>query len=677
MRIRVSDCRHRPLCRGIAAITALSAAALASPDALAITADGFRDELKQLSLEELMNVEVSTASRIPERQFESASAVHILTRDEIRRAGVRSIPEALRLVPGVEVARESSSSWNITMRGFNGELSNKLLVLIDGRSVYTPLFAGVFWDVQDTFIGDIDRIEVVGGPGGSLWGANAVNGVINIITRSAKDTHGGLIGVGGGDEERLFGGLRFGGELGNDWHGRGYLKFFERDGSQPIAGGSGIDDWEMFQGGFRFDREAGTDSYTVQGDAYQGEQRSRFARDFTLGTLPTGSFVGDIELKGGNVLGRWSRQSTPDTGHSLQFYFDRTEREIPGTFAEDRDTVDIDFHHYFPVGERHDLHWGAGLRYTSDSIGNTIFATFIPASRSDWTISAFLQDKIDLWQERVHLTVGSKVEHNDYTGVEVQPGVSLTALVSEKQMFWGSISRAVRIPSRLDSDLQFTIPLAIPGIPIPIYARVNGSENFDSEEVVAYEAGWRAELSPTVALDIAIYHNEYEDLLTQEPLTPILVTDPLPYILLPNILTNGKDASADGATLAATWQPSDRWRLQFHYSYVDLDVKPHPDTLDPTTRNVEGSSPEHEFALHTYIDLPYDLSFYGGLRYVDDLPALGVADYVAMDANLVWRVSETVELALSGRNLLDPEHSEFSGGNEIERSWYARISWRY
>jgi iron complex outermembrane receptor protein len=563
------------------------------------------------------------------------------------------------------------------MRGFNGELSNKLLVLIDGRSVYTPLFAGVFWDVQDTFIGDIDRIEVVGGPGGSLWGANAVNGVINIITRSAKDTHGGVVGVGGGDEERLFGGLRFGAQLGDDWHGRGYLKFFERDGTQPIAGGSGIDDWEMFQGGFRFDREQGADSYTVQGDAYQGEHRARFSHDFTLGTLPAGSFVGDIDLKGANVLGRWSRQTAADTGLELQFYLDRTERDIPRIFAEERDTVDVDFHHFFPLGERHDLHWGAGLRYTSDSIGNTIFATFIPASRSDWTFSAFLQDRIDLWQQRVHLTVGSKVEHNDYTGVEVQPGLSLTALVSEKQMFWSSISRAVRIPARLDSDLQFTIPLAIPGITVPVYARVNGSEDFDSEEVWAYEAGWRAELSPTVTLDIAAYHNEYEDLQTQEPLTPILVTDPLPYILLPNVLTNGKDATADGATLAATWQPNGVFRMQLNYSYVELDVQPHPDTLDPTTRNVEGSSPEHQAGLHTFIDLPRGLSFFGGLRYVDDLPAQGVSDYVALDANLVWRVSETIELALSGRNLLDRVHAEFSGGNEIERSWYARIAWRY
>lgn len=671
MRIRTLEL----LCVSVVAILA-SADARADP-----AAESFSESLKALSLEELMAIDVSTASRYPIPRSEIPAAVFVITQDEIRRSGARSIPDALRLVPGVEVAQEGSYSWDVTMRGFNGDLSNKLLVLIDGRSVYSPLFAGVFWDVQDYFLEDIDRIEVVGGPGGTLWGANAVNGVINIITRPADQSPGVMVHGGAGDEEQLFGGVRVAGALGGGWDGRGYVKYFERDAALPLSGEPGIDDWEMSRAGFRFDREGGGDALTIQGDVYDGAETSRFDRNFTLGSLPTGGpIIADIDLGGANLLGRWSRLSASGSEFRLQFYFDRTQRDIPQTFDEDRNTYDLDFQHRLPIGESHHFIWGTGVRLSEDSIGNSAFVAFLPPDRSDWTFSAFAQDRIELSKDRVFLTAGSKFEHNDYSGWEVQPSVALTTLVTDRQTLWASVSRAVRIPSRLDHDLLLTAPVSIPGLPVPLFVQVDAPEDFDSEKLWAYEVGWRAELGADVALDLSVYHHEYEDLQTQEQVSPpFLVPGPPTYLLFPFTLENGKDASGNGATLAATWQPDDAWRLQFNYTYFNLEVTPHPGTTDGGTFRAEGDSPKHQAALYSYLDLPHDVSLFAGLRYVDELPSQNVPDYFAFDANVIWRVSEHLELSLAGRNLFDPGHIEFGSDmpREIERSWYARLTWRY
>jgi iron complex outermembrane recepter protein len=653
-------------------------AALASLPSHAQQTAGFAQPLKKLSLEELMNVNVSTASRVSQPLFDSPVAAYVVTRDEIRRAGVRSIPEALRLAPGVEVAREGTNSWNITIRGFNSDLSNKLLVLIDGRSVYSPLFAGVFWDAQDYLLEDIDRIEVIAGPGGTMWGANAVNGVINIITRRAGESTGGFVAGGGGNEQG-FASARIAGRLPGDWQARGYLTYFDRDASRPSDGSRGIDDWDGFQAGFRTDHEAGADAFTVQGDAYGGNERALYNRDFTLGTLPGEPRVQRTEIDGQNVLGRWTRRARPGSEMSLQVYVDRTRREIPETFTERRGTLDLDFQHLLPLGSRNKLIWGGGLRYTEDSIRNSQFASFLPPSRSDYTFSAFLQDEFALVPQRAFLTAGTKVEHNDYSGFEVQPNLRLAGLVSERQTLWASVSRAVRIPSRLDADLQLTAPVSVPGLPVPLYVRVDGSEDFDSEEVWAYEAGWRMRLAGSLTLDLAAFHNEYEDLQTQEPLPLFVVPGPPTYLMFPNVLRNGKDARSDGATLAATWQPAESWRLQFSYTYVELEMQPHPDSNDQGARTVEGNSPKHQAALHAYVDLARDVSLYGGLRYVDELPSQGVPDYLSLDASVIWSVDERLELSLTGRDLLDPLHPEFGVGapNQIERNWYARLAWRF
>ena len=372
---------------------------------------------------------VTSVSRRAEALNEAAASVYVITAEDIRRSGVTSIPEALRLAPGVEVARNGSNEWTISMRGFSSDLSNKLLVLIDGRSVYSPLFAGVFWDVQDTLLEDIERIEVVAGPGGTLWGANAVNGVINIITQSAADTPGALVEAGAGNEE-TFAGFRYGWAASDKLDMRAYVKHFDRDESQTLAGAGAFDDWRMAQAGTALAWRATEDDLVdVRADVYEGEESALLRGDFTLGgPVPRTDIPGQVDVNGHNVLARWRRNLSAEANWRLQFYYDHTDRQIPGSFNEARDTYDFDFQHDLENPGRHDLLWGAGLRSTSDDIGNTLFATFMPPSRTDTTLSAYLQDRIELKPERLFLTLGSKFEDNDYTGFESQPSARVAWL---------------------------------------------------------------------------------------------------------------------------------------------------------------------------------------------------------------------------------------------------------
>ncbi len=666
---------HHLFPRSIVVFTTISLAIGVPMRAAAVEADA----LRTMTIEELLSVDVSTASRRPESLHETAAAAYVITRDAIHRSGATTIPDALRLAPGVEVAQVGAHSWAVSMRGFNGDLSNKLLVLIDGRSVYSPLFAGVFWDVQNYLMADIERIEVIEGPGGTLWGANAVNGVINIITRSAFDTLGTRVEIGGGNEERSFGSARFSTRLGDDGAIRGYVKAFDQSGAQRLSDGESFDDWRMTQGGFRSDSDVGdTDVVTLQGDAYEGEEGGESDRDFTLGTLPTGPRVTNTQLDGANLLGRWTHASNERSELALQVYWDRTSRAIPRTYNERRDTTDIDLQQRLNLGA-HDFVWGLGARRTSDELHNTVFASFVPPDRTDWTYSGFVQDQFSFANGRARLTLGSKLEHNNYTGYEPQPNARFAWLASDRQTWWAAVSQAVRIPARLDADIRLTVPLAIPGIPIPVYARINGSDNFDSERLTAYEGGWRMQVRPTLSLDLSLFYNDYDDLATTEPLTPLVEAGPNgPYLLLPNVRDNRKEGESYGGTLLAQWQPIDTWRLQFQYSYLEVDLDPKSGTLDPTIRSTEGNSPEHQVGVQSYADLPHDITFFAQLRYVDKLPALGIHQYTELAMSFSWQATSSIELRLSGRNLLDPRHPEFGSGDplEIERSIYGSIVFR-
>ncbi|MGH8196592.1 MAG: TonB-dependent receptor plug domain-containing protein [Steroidobacteraceae bacterium] len=655
------------------AVGALAACgASAQPDA---------SDLLELSIEELANLRITSASRIAENLRDTPASVFVITADEIRRSGVTSIPEALRLAPGVEVARRSAYEWSISIRGFNSDLSNKLLVLIDGRSVYSPLYAGVFWDAQDTLLEDIERIEVISGPGGTLWGANAVNGVINIITRQAQDTRGGYGELLGGDEEQLIAGFRYGGTIGERVAARGYVKYLERDSTMASTGDDAVDAMRMSRAGFRLDwGGAEPDRFTVTGDVFQGETDGLFLDDFTIGTLPAGTFRDVVDISGANLLGRWERALGQGSDLQLQFYYDHTERDIPNTLDERRDTFDLDFQHHLPLGERQDFLWGLTYRESSDSIRNSLFASFEPPSRTTRRYGAFFQDRIALLPDRLYLTVGSKLGRNDFTGTEHQPSVRLAWRPDRRQTLWTAISRSIRIPSRLDDDLVLTIPAGAPGIPIPFYFVVTGSDDFQSEELIAYEAGYRFQQGENLSFDLALFHNEYDRLQTNEPDPPIIVLDPLlPHVIVPSHLANNMQGESIGGTFVANWQPLARWRLRFQYAYLGLDLVTVAPSQDVDRTVIAGNSPRHQAAIYSFLDLPQDFSFYAGVRFVDELPNQGVDAYAATDINLAWRFRPNVVVALAVQNLTDDTHPEFEAGigNLIERSAYLKLDWSF
>lgn len=663
-------------CTGLLFIAVNMLCFLASP---ATARTSTARQLAELTLEQLSEIEIVSVSRQAGTVLDAPASVFVITHEDIRRSGVTSLPEALRLAPGVEVARRDTHTWAISIRGFNNSISNKLLVLIDGRSVYSPLFAGVFWDAQDVLLEDVDRIEVISGPGGTLWGANAVNGVINVITRSAADTQGGFVKIGAGNEERGYVGLRYGGQLGEHAAARAYIKGFERDASQDLTGNSAGDDWRMAQGGFRVDwQPVDTEQFTFQGDIYGGEEGERFSSDFALGTLPDEDFWDKTEVSGGNLLGRWQQQRGSNTNLQLQIYFDHSHRRIPATVRETRNTFDVDFQYDFLWDDRNDIVWGAGLRVTEDDIRNSQSTAFEPDNRSDQTYSLFFQDKITLHERDLFLTLGTKVQHNDYTGLEWQPNIRLTWLRGKRQTLWTAASRAVRIPSRLDTDLRI-VRVVNSDPEAPVYTTFNGNPELASETLWAYEIGYRIQASGNLSHELALFYNDYDKLHTLEPGPPVTVEgSPANYTIIPFIFGNEMEGRATGGTLVTKWQLMPSWRMQFHYAYTDLRLRNKSDNADSFSPALEGNTPTHQFAVHSHLDLPHNLSLYNGLRYVDELPDQDVPSYVALDLSLNWQPKSDLEIALTGSNL-NGSHVEFGSDdmNQIERSIHGKIKWRF
>src|SRR6266487_1734735 len=565
--------------------------------------------LKKLSLEELLKLEVTSVSRRPEKLSETASAIQVITQEDIRRSGATSLPEALRLASNLQVAQVDSRQWAISARGFTSTSANKMLVLIDGRTVYTPLYAGVFWDVQDTLLEDIDRIEVISGPGATLWGANAVNGVINITTKDAKDTQGLFLEGGGGTELRGFGGVRYGGELATNLHYRVYGKFFDRANAVFPNGNDATDDWYMGQGGFRLDWDASDiNLLTLQGDLYGGR-------------MPQPGTNGNIRVDGGNVIGRWSHTISEQSDFKLQLYYDRTHRSIPGLFAEDLDTYDVDFQHRFPLGDRNDIIWGLGYRLIEDDVANSAILAFLPPRLSRRWLSGLVQDQIELVKDRLQLTLGTKIEHNDYTGFEYQPSGRLAWKLTQRQTVWGAISRAVRTPSRIDNEFF------IPGNP-PFF--LQGGTNFVSEELLAYELGYRIQPHPRVSLSVAAYYNDYDKLRSLERVNPNSTN------AFPVVIANGQGGESYGAELTADYRVTDWWRLRAGYTELQIHIRPKPGSTDTSRGSTESSDPNHQFSLRSSLDLPGHLALDGGFRYVTHIANLGVPAYGELDVRLAW-----------------------------------------
>lgn len=638
-----------------------------------------QDSLTELSLEELMNVQIVTYSKIPLKWFDTPAAIFVITQEDIRRSGVTSIPEALRMAPGVEVARINSNQWAIGIRGFTSRLSRSILVLIDGRSVYNPLFAGVYWEVQDLLLEDIERIEVIRGPGGVIWGANAVNGVINIITKHSKETQGELVTLGAGTEERGFGGVRYGGSSGENLHYRVYAKYFNRDAAFHPDGVE-FDDWRMGRGGVRIDLDVtNRDAFTLQGDYYTGKAGQRTT--FGIYAPPfSQTVIRDADLSGGNLLFNWNHAQSEQTGWSLKLYYDRTSRD-EANLEEDRNTFDVDFQNHFPLFNRQELTWGLGYRLISDDTNGVETVEFVPAARTDDLYTAFLQYKMAfLREEQLVVTIGSKFEHNDYSGFELQPSGRVLWKPTPSQTLWSAITRAVRTPSRLEHDLE------ISGVLNPAtntFGRTIGDKSFDSEEVLAYELGYRIHPMPWLIVSTTTFYNNYSNLLTLEAgTTPF--TEPAPpgpdRTIFPFFWGNRMDGHTYGVEIISDWKAREWWKFNLTYTFLQIDMSAEPGAFNPTgsEESLKGSGPHHQAGLRSLIDLPGKLEFDWFLRYVDRLPAQMVKRYYNLDVRLGWHPTQKMELSVVGQNLLDQQHAEFArGAVEVQRGVYGKVTVRW
>ncbi len=657
---------------------------MGAPPATAGTgSEPFPRDLTSLSLEELMEIDVTvtSVSKKTQKLSEAAAAVFVITQEDIRRSGATTIPEVLRMVPGLQVARIDANKWAISSRGFNGRFSNKLLVLIDGRSVYTPLFSGVFWDMQDLVLEDVERIEVIRGPGATLWGANAVNGVINIITKKARDTQGGLLVTGAGTEERGFGTLRYGSKAGEDAYWRIYIKYFNRDNSVTSAGEEAADSWDVVRAGFRVDWDGtARDSLTLQGDIFDGESGVTYTAP-TLTPPYSVTASDDTNIGGGNLIFRWRHTFTPSSEFALQLYYDRTEIKY-AVIGENRDTFDIDFQHRFPLGGIHDILWGLGYRFTKDDITNSFYISLDPQSRSDNLYSAFVQDEVRLVENRLYFTAGSKFEYNNYTGFEVQPSARLLWTPDEKQSVWTAVSRAVRTPSRADDDIRINQKV-LPGPPLTI-AAVLGDRSFESEDLLAFELGYRIRPVERLSFDIAAFYNIYDNLRTLERGQTFTETTPAPsHVVVPSVANNMMDGETYGVEAVVDWLALDWWELQLAYTYLRIKLRLEDISTDTTSTGAEGESPRNQVSLRSSMDIRKDLDLDMHLRYVDDLPGLGIPGYLALDVRLGWRPVKDLEVSVTGQNLFDNSHPEFVPElinilhTEVERSVYGKITWRF
>jgi iron complex outermembrane recepter protein len=645
-------------------------------------------DLTELSLEDLMDIRVTSTSRRPQSVAESAAAVFVITQEDIRRSGVTSIPEALRMVPGVEVARIDGNKWAVSVRGFNGRFANKLLVMMDGRSVYTPLFSGVLWDAQDTVLEDIERIEVVRGPGASLWGANAVNGVINIVTKRARDTQGGLFVAGGGTEEQGFSTLRYGGQFEDDAFYRAYVRYFNRDSQEFIDDGDAADDWQVGRAGFRMDWEPddSPDAITVQGDIYRGVVGTT-GRQFSL-TAPFSQTVNtDDDIFGANLLTRWTHDFDDGSDMALQAYYDLVSGDELGIQLREQ-TFDVDFQHHFLIGARNDIIWGLGYRLVDADFDDSFTVSLDDDHRTDHLVSAFVQDEITLVEDELRLTLGSKFEYNSYTGFEIQPTGRLLWTPDQQQSIWLAASRATRTPSQaedsiaLNSVLPPPLPPPLPPLPIPTQLSVLGNPDQGSEDVISFELGYRVRPTEDLSLDFAAFYNIYDNLASVEAESGALVPCPTPPFFVCFLGTSRFDnlgsAESYGFEAAVDWRPESWWRLQGAYTYLHLDID--HDGAGGFTVHSEGRDPTHHLSLRSSFDLgeDWELDFWG--RYVSELPERGVDSYFTFDMRLGWRPVDGVELAIVGQNLVGSDHLEFTPElvdttpTEVQRSVYGKVT---
>ena len=614
--------------------------------------------LADLSLEELADVEIVSVSKRAERLSDAPASVFVITADDIRRSGATTLPDALRLAPNLHVAQASASGYAISSRGFNSSSANKLLVLIDGRSVYTPLFSGVFWDAQGVMLDDIERIEVISGPAGTLWGTNAVNGVINIITRSAAETQGTLVSAGGGNRE-VDGDVRHGGTAGADGHYRLYAQYLDRDHTFTATGTSKDDAWHKTQAGFRVDWERTDDRLTLEGNAYTGREGQPLPGTISISGLTLA--LGTIAISGENLNAHWAHALEGGGNLTLQTYVDRTQRTVPPTFAEALTTFDVQFQHSLSPGPVHSLIWGAEFRYAIDRLTNSDFFAFLPAKLNQRWPSVFAQDEVTLRRD-LRLIVGARVERNDYTGTEFLPNARLAWNVAPNQMLWAAASRTVRAPSRFDTDVF------VPGKPPFLLV---GGPNVVSEIANVYELGYRGQPVANVSYSVTMFHADYDHLRTQE-----IDFRPPPFVFFANEM----QGRTDGIEMWSTYQPFRSWRLSAGMSALHERLSLKEGSNDTNAPGAAGRDPALTWLLRSSIDLPRQSEVDVIARHVSSLSNPAVPAYTAVDIRLAWHPRPDLELSITGQNLFDSGHGEFTDlatRTEIGRSVFFKMLSRF
>ncbi|MEI9918441.1 MAG: TonB-dependent receptor plug domain-containing protein [Bacteroidota bacterium] len=604
-------------------------------------------KLKSLSIEELMNIEVTSVSKVPQKLSEVASAVQVITNEDIRRSGATNIPEALRLSPNLQVSQLNSSAWIISARGFNTVFANKLLVLIDGRTVYTPLFGGVIWDIQSVLLEDVDRIEVISGPGGSLWGANAVNGVINIITKKARDTHGLFLTGAGGDFMKTQVAARYADSIGSNFFYRVYGQHSERNSTYHPDGTRNADSWKNTQMGFNLGfYPTSSDEVTVQGDVNLGNRES---------TLPGSVF--DTQ----NILARWNHTANERSNFSLQAYYDRYWTNDPLSFGDELRTVDLDFQYKVTLAKKHKLLWGLGYRNVHDHVLNRGVAGLVPEKRVLPIYSGFIQDEISL-TDHLKLTIGSKFLHNVYTGFEFQPSARLAFSPSEKNTLWTAVSHAIRAPSRLDVDYFLPIEPQPPSVP-----SVAGGPNFQSERLNAFEAGYRTQPSSKISMSFATFYNIYNDIYSVETLPGTQTYQ----------IQNGSAATSWGGEFSGTYQVTNSWRLRGGFTYFGKDL--HAKAGHVHDPSYLANDAKHHLMLQSMLNLPFNFNLDIVARYMDYIPAsfatVRIPEYATADVRLAFTY-KAMEIAVTGQNLARSKHSEYDA-LKIPRSYFGRLTFRF
>jgi len=664
---------------GLGRLACATALAISAP----VLAQQKQEDLTKASIEDLLNIEVTSVSKKEQKESRTAAAVFVITAEDIGRSAATNIPDLLRMVPGLDVAQINANTWAISARGLNAEFSNELLVLVDGRYVYTPTTGGVFWDVLDMPLEDIERIEVIRGPGGSVWGANAVNGVVNIITKRASETKGAMAVAGGGNLDQGFGTLQYGGSAGRETDYRFYSKYLNEDHLPDPRGQNGEDGWHLLRAGLRTDTAlTAKDALTFEGDLYAGRES---LPDTTFPSITSPGLVNSViavNLSGGFVQSVWNHRSERSDS-TLMAAYDRYERT--DQLDETRNTLDLNFQNHLAWGRRQDFVWGLEYSYSASATHGNLFVSLNPNDADYQTFSSFVQDEIALKPERWSVTVGAKLEHSSYSGLALMPSVRTAYTLSKHQTVWAAVSHAVRTPAETDEAIRTNVA-SFPGPGgAPEVVAIFGNPNYQNEDLLAYEAGYRAAPRSNFSIDVAAFYHDYSNQQTTEPRTPFLEATPAPsHLVLPSTFENLEHGEEYGVEVAANWKVNDRWVISPGYDFARVHLTVSAGSQDASgAADDAGSDPHVQAQLRSHLELANRWSWDTSAFFVDRIVFQQIPAYTRLDSGLTWRWKEGVTLSVVGQNLLHDHHLEFvdstgaARSTEIKRSAYAKLTWQF